>query len=234
MFWKSVIEGLAVLKYWQVWIAVVLYIVITFIFLLIIAKITGEDEYGERMAMGCLFHMIGSILLHGMLMGLMVAFLLPILLGGPGTTPVSVIVSLLWPIIRIGVFAIIVVTLLCLIPFVGGLIAHSPGIQAFLVGIITFRLLSTYAIDRVLTEVNFQGTVYPGFWASIGFLIIAGILVWVVMFSLALLSIPLEYTTIGELIPVVIGPVLGVLGGIIPLFMYSSYVRLSITQLIGG
>ncbi|GAH14812.1 unnamed protein product, partial [marine sediment metagenome] len=31
----------------------------------------------------------------------------------------------------------------------------------------------------------------------------------------------------------VIAPVLGVLVGIIPLFMYSSYVQLSIMQLIG-
>lgn len=55
-----------------------------------------------------------------------------------------------------------------------------------------------------------------------------------VMFGLALLSVPLEDTAVGELMPIVIGPVLGVLGGIIPLFMYSFYVRLSIMQLIGG
>jgi len=91
-----------------------------------------------------------------------------------------------------------------------------------------------YAIDEILTEANVQGSVYPGFWASIGFLVIAGVLVRLVMLGLALLSVPLEDTAVGELMPLVIGPVLGILGGIIPLFMYSSYVRLSIMQLIGG
>jgi hypothetical protein len=51
-------------------------------FLMIVAKVAGEDEFRGRMATGCLF-MIGGTVLHGILMGLMVAFLLPILLGAP-------------------------------------------------------------------------------------------------------------------------------------------------------
>lgn len=89
-------------------------------------------------------------------------------------------------------------------------------------------------IDQILSGANVQGSVYPGFWASIGFLIIAGVLVRAIMFGLALFSTRLEFTPIGELIPIVIGPGLSVLGGIILLFMYSSYVRLSIIHLIGG
>jgi len=233
MFWESIIAGLAILGHWQVWVAAVLYMTINFAFLMIVAKMAREDESGGRMATGCLFHMIGGTVLHGILMGLMVAFLLPILLGGPSAAPISGIIALLWRIIKIGVITIVAVTILCIIPLIGRFIASSPGIQAFLEGVIIFRLLSGYAIDQILTKANVQGSVYPGFWASIGFLIIAGILVRVVMFSLALLSVPLKDTAVGGLMLIVIGSVLGVLGGIIPLFMYSSYVRLSIVQLIG-
>jgi hypothetical protein len=234
MFWKSVIEGLAILGHWQVWIAVVVYMAINFAFLMIVAKIAGEDKSGGRMATGCLFHMMGGTVLHGILMSLMVSFLFPILLGRSFTTPISVIIASLWPIVKIGVIAIVAVTIMSIIPLIGGFISNSPGIQAFLEGVIIFRLLSGNVIDHILTEANVQGSVYPGFWASIGFLIIAGILVMVVMFGLSLLSVPLKYTAVGELMLMIIGPVLGVLGGIIPLFMYSSYVRLSIIQLIGG
>lgn len=232
MFWKSIVAGLAILGHWQVWVAAVLYMVINFAFLMIVAKIAGEDESGGRMATGCLFQIIGSTVLHGILMGLLVAFLLPILLGGASAAPISGIIALLWPIIKIGFIAIVAVTILSIL--LGGFISISPGTQAFLEGVIIFRLLSQYSIDRILTEANVHGSVYPGFWASIGFLVIAVILVRVVMFSLILLCIPLQNTALEELIPTVIGPVLGILGGIIPLFMYSSYVRLSIMKLLGG
>ena len=236
MFWKSIIEGLAILSHWQIWVATILYMAVNFAFLMIAATVAGKDESGGRMATGCLFHMIGGTVLHGILMGLMVAFLLPILLGGPSAAPISAIIALLWPIIKIGVIAIVAISILSFIPLIGGFVANSPGIQAFLAGVIIFRLLSGYVIDQILTEANVQGSVYPGFWASLGFLVIAGVLVRLVMFCLALVSVLLENTPVGELIPIVIGPVFGVLGilvGIIPLFMYSSYVRLSIMQLMG-
>lgn len=235
VFWMSISEGLLILRHWQVWVAVILYMAINLAFLMIIsiATIGKGDQSGGRMAMGCLFHTVGGAVLHALLMGSMVAFLLPILLGGTSATPISAIVSLLWPIVKAGVIAIVVVTILAFIPLIGQLIADSPGIHAFLEGVIILRVLSGYAIDQILTEADVQGIVYPGFWESIGFLVIAGVLVRVVMFGVALLSVPLKDTTGGELMTMTVGPVLGVLGGIIPLFMYSSYIRLSIMQLIG-
>jgi len=234
MFWKSIIQGLLILGFWQVWIPVVAYMTINFVFLMIVANMVGEEKSGGRMATGCLFHMIGGTVLHGTLMSLMVAFLLPILLGSSTAAPITEIIALLYPIIKIGIIAIIAVTILSIVPIIGRFIADSPGIQAFLEGVIIFRLLSGYTIEQMLTEAHVQSNVFPGFWLSIGYLIIAGILVRLVIFGLALFSVSLEDTVVGELMPIVIGPALGVLGGIIPLFMYSSYVRLSIIQLIGG
>jgi hypothetical protein len=232
MFWKSITEGLLILGNWQVWVTAVVYMAVNFAFLMIVTKLAGEDESGGRMAAGCLFHMIGGTVLHGILMGLMISFLLPILLGAKSVAPLSAIISMLWPIMKVGLIAIIGVTVLCFIPLIGGPIANSPGIQAFMEGVIIFRLISGDMIDYVLNKANVQGSVYPGFWESIGFLVIAGVFVRAVMFGLALLSMPLEDTEVGALIPVVVGPVFGILGGIIPVLMYSSYTRLAIVQLI--
>lgn len=239
IFLMSIIEGLAVLGHWEVWASVVLYLAAVFVFMRIGATVMGADEYSGRDISIFLFYIMGASLFQGILMSLMIAFLLPILLGGPSATPISVIVVSLWPIIKIGVIASILVTISCFIPLIGGFIRSSPGIQVFLEGVVIFRLLSEYAIGLILTEANVYGNVYPGFWASIGFLIIAGVLVMVMMMGLPLLlrllSIsPYPYNPVAETLSIVAGSVIGVLGGILPIFMYSSYVQLSIIQLLGG
>ena len=234
MFWKSIIEGLAIFGHWQVWGTFVLYMIVSFAFLMILVKVVGEGKSVGRFAIGCLFRMIMGPVLHGILMSLTIAFLLPILLGASSATPVSAIIASMWWTIIIGVFAIVVVTMLTVIPVIGGFIADSPGIQAFMEGVIIFRFLSVDAIDQIMTEANVQGSVYPGFWVSIGYLIIAAVLVRAIMAGLVLLSVRLKDTALGELMPIVVAPVLGVIGGIISLAMYSSYVRLSIMQLVVG
>ncbi len=54
------------------------------------------------------------------------------------------------------------------------------------------------------------------------------------MLGLGLLSTFLEDTPIKELVLMITGPVVQVLRGLASLFMYSSYVRLSVIQLIAG
>jgi hypothetical protein len=236
MFWSSVLSGLVLLLHWQVWVAVVLYVSVSIVFLIAVAAVMGRDESGGRMAVGCLFQMIGGTVLHGILMGILVAFLLPIILGGSSATPFSVIVGWLLPVAKIGVIAIVVVTIAGLVPFVGGFIAASPGIQAFLEGVIIFTALSASAIEQIMSDAKVQGNVYPGFWECIGFLVIAGILVRLIMLASSLilgLTVDPE-KSVGGLMIATVTPALGVLGGIIPLFMYGSYIRLSVGQLVRG
>ena len=158
IFWMSVIEGLAVLGHWEVWASVILYLTAVFVFMTIGATVMGVDEYGGRNISGFLFYIIGASLFQGILMSLMLFFLLPILLvrGASATTVAEIVVSL-WPIIKIGVIASILVTISCFTPLIGGFIRSSPGIQVFLEGVIIFRLLSGYTIGLILTEANVYG-----------------------------------------------------------------------------
>ncbi len=235
IFLMSIIEGLAVLGRWEVWVSVVLYLAAVFVFMMVVATVMGVDEYGGRNLSVFLFYIIGASLFQGLLMSLMLSFLLPILLVGSSATPVSVIVGSLWPIIEIGVIASILVTISCFIPLIGGFIRSSPGIQVFLEGVIIFRFLSGYVIDLMLTEANVYGNVYPGLLASIGFLIIAGVLGSGAMMGLPSLLrlLPISpYNPVVKLLLIAVGSMIGVLVGILPIFMYSSYVRLSIMQLL--
>lgn len=234
MFWKSIIEGFAILGHWQVITAAIIYAAAILCFMLITTTLIGKNGLETGTIVGFGVQIIGGIVLEGILMGLVVVFLIPILLGESSANSISTVFSLLWPAVKIGILASVAVTMLCLVPFFGGLIAQSNTIQVFLEGVIIFRLFSEHTIEQMLIETNAQSGVYPGVWACIGFIVIASITGWLTIALIALLSIPFEDTAIGELIPIVGAPVLGVLVGMIPLFMYTSYVRLSIMQLIGG
>lgn len=219
--------------HWQVWVSVLAYAAINLAFLFAIGTAMGSDDSsGGRQAAGCLFHMFGGTILNGILMGFLVTFLLPIMLGGSSFLPFDAAMSLALPVVKVGVMAVIAVTVLCFVPLVGSFIAQSPGIQAFMEGAIIFRVLSGYTINEVLSQANVTGDIYPGLLSSIGYIIISTILIYGILFGLSFLSTILKNDYIEEIMPVVIGPALGVLGGIIPLFMYSSYVRLSVQSLL--
>lgn len=234
MFWKSVITGLAAFGHWQVWVAVIFYMAVNSVFLVIVAKIAGEGKSGSRMAAGCFSYAIGGIVLHGMLMSLLVAFLFPILLGNPSAAPISEIIASLGTIIVIGIVATGAVMILSFVPLISNFVDCIPGVEVFLEGFIIFRLLCRLSLDQVLAKANIQGSVYPGFWSVLGFLIIAGVIAGLLMLGLGLLSALLKDAVIQELVLMIIAPMIGVLGGIVALFMYGSYVQLSTIQLIMG
>lgn len=96
------------------------------------------------------------------------------------------------------------------------------------------RRLCRGSLDRMLAEASIQGSVCPGFWSILGFLVIAGLITEVLLLGLGLLSMLLENTRIQVLLLMILAPIVGVLGGFTALFMYSSYVRLSVVQLLTG
>lgn len=228
MFFQSVIQGFNIFTHWQVWVAIIMYVAIYFAYLISLNTFFNKDDTNANIVVGCLVYTFGELLIHAFLMGSMIAFLLPILLGGTSATPVLVVISSLWSIIKIGLFATIAVMIIGFIPPFGQMISRTPGVQAFLEGLIIFRIFSSQIIYQLQTTSPIDVIIYPGFWATIGFIIIALALVTIVIIVLTFISVYLENTVIGELMPEVLGPIIGVLSGFLPLFMYSTYVRLAI------
>lgn len=237
LFLKSIIEGLLILRYWQVWCSALLYVAIMLGFTITAGLIMGVHkpsyksymgpfESGRRAFVGYFFFSVVGLVLEGTLMSVMIALLLPILLGGPSSTSISEMISSLWPIFKFGCIATVVITIMCVIPFFGHYIARSTTIQIFLAGIIIFRLMSHPVIEELIIKSNFQGEVYPGIFVSIGFLIIAGAFFLVGMAISALI----EYLA-GPALSILSACTLGVVAGLIPVFMFCSYVRLSLYKL---
>lgn len=131
MFWNSIVGGLKLFSNWQVWGACIIYAIVMLIFFFIISKITGDSEDSGRGMVGYFTFAIGGIALEGILMSLTVIFLFPILLGQQSITPISEVLNFLWPIVKAGLIATVIVTIITIMPLIGNLIAYSPGAQTF-------------------------------------------------------------------------------------------------------
>lgn len=148
MFWDSVILGIKIFVHWQIWVAILIYVVVFCAFQIGCGMLVGEKQEGDRAMVGFLTHMIGGPLLQGILMGLFVLFLMPIMFGNNYITPWSVAVPLMWPAVKIGVVAIIGVFILCFIPVIGTFVANSHAIQSFLIG----SILVKFFVDASITQ----------------------------------------------------------------------------------
>jgi len=228
MFWDSITEGLSILSHWQIWAAVIVYAVVNNVALIVSGLIAG-DESGGRQAAGCLFWLIGGTILQAAMAGLLIAYLLPLLLGGEEANTLSEIFSAIWPLTKASGIACLTVIGLTLIPVAGQIVAHSPGIQSFLVCVIIFRLLVADGIEQLI-QGNDLWSVYPGFWQSAAYFLIASALIWITNIVFAYLMVLLEERgyDLSSILGLVVAPIIGVLVGLLPLFMYASYVQLAV------
>lgn len=228
MFWESVFNGFVVFGNWQVWAAMIVYVVIMIGVLVLTSSISGGQESGGRGAAGCLTWLVGGTAVQVVLMGVMIAFLLPLLLGGKETAPLSTIWELIWPITKASIVAFVAVTILTFIPLIGTIISQSSGIQLFLEGVIIFRVLSSNFIVEVMAKTNTKTDILPGLLEVIGYIVIAGALSWLFIIIISALSALLDRYGNGEIFMFYIAPVVSVAGGLLPLFMYTSYIYLSL------
>lgn len=233
MFWHSVLNGLSVLLHWQVWVALALFGLAHLVWLLGVGLLMGNSDSGRRMAAGCLTHMIGGTVLQAVLLGLLVFFLTPIMLGGNQAMPVSLIGTLAWPILVASFTALVVGFLLAFIPIVGGLITNTPGLSDFIEGIIIFRIFSAAFLEGFLEKAGLSTDIYPGFWQSMGYFILATIFVYACLFAFAAAGTKLSRDRFsGEGTPSMFaGMIMPRLLGLVPLFMYANYATLSIQQM---
>lgn len=240
MFWRSIVEGFAILGHWQVWLAVAAYIALNWAFLFVTGALLGDEE-NPRLRLGCLLGAVGRPLFGGALMAVIMAFILPILLGAPSAASISMIWALFWPIIKTGLIAICAVAVLCFVPVIGAFIAESVGLQTFLLGLIIFRLLTGPFIDLMCTEMAIKAqsvAVYPGFWPSVAFLVVGVTVVTAVKWGIAFTFVAFESkfprltSSLECVASLVVMPLLIPLAGMIPVFMYASYTRFSIVRFL--
>lgn len=233
MFWKSIFQGIEVLfTHWEIWVGILLYGSIFFAYFLIFGLLLSknEDSAGTQ-ATGCLTHMFAGPLLQGLLVAFLVTLILPILMGGDNIIQLSFIGQYWWPIAKAGLISMGITLLLTFLPIIGKFIAETPGTAIFIQGVIVFHMLVNSVIYDTLNSINSEANIFPGFWTTIGFLILSILLIY--LFSILILSILSkfidEYTL--ESYGFIIGNFIGVIPGILTLCIYSSYVVLSINNI---
>jgi len=237
MFWQSVLGGIGVLAHWQVWIALVLYAGLQFAWLIGIGMLMGNSESGGLMAAGCLTHMIGGTVLQSLLLGGVVLFLTPIMLGGDHAMPLGFFTTFAWPIVKACFFALVISFAIAFLPIIGRLITDTPGLDAFIQGIIIFRLFSGAFIEYLLKEANLNvPNLYPGFWSSVGYFVLAIVLFYICLFIFAALGTTITRNQYGgeSGASFIVGMALMQILGLLPLFMYANHVTLAIQKVAGG
>jgi len=231
MFWASLLAGAAVLLQWKIWVALLLYVIANWIVLSVGAGLFSAAESGSGKAggAGCIFMFIVHPLLQGVLISFFIVFMLPVMLGSSSTTGLSDVASMVWPVTKAGIVATVAVAVLCFIPIIGSLIAGSVGLQTFIMGAIVFRLFFAAIEDEF--QMPAGQPIYPSVWNCLGYLVISAILVWLLTMLGALLSSFLEasdHDGASTGTAVMVGSLLGILGGFLPLFMYIQYVVLAV------
>lgn len=213
MFWQSLINGFGIFGYYQVWVMLLTIFIINSVVLIISGLISGGGGGGARQASGCLsFLLLGSVS-NIFLMSLAVAYILPVMLGSDQFTGFLWIKEHTWVLIKAGGIAYIGTIILGIIPVVGR-IFDVPGVDKFFQGMIILRISlgPTLDIDKVI---------YPSIWELIGYAAVCGVISYLIMLLMALLSDKLRIE-IDSTPMVMISASLGYIVGLAVLSMYCN------------
>jgi len=216
MFWSSIIGGLKVLTFWEVYVAALIFTVISIGPMMIFGLIGQKNE-----AIGCLGGMLIAPVFQALATLIFVFTLFPILLGlgedAAWSFPWKLLFSSPWPMIKAALIILLATIILAFIPILGQIQSlHTFASGAISLIIIVGILHSGYP-DMPVEKIHFM----PGILTIIGFLVIAGIVSWASTMLLAVIA-----TAMGEKAEdysMLIAMPLGGVFGMIPVFIYGSY-----------
>jgi len=224
MFLKAVGAGLNVLLHWQVWVAAISSILVLFAFQAFIATTMGKKQSVGSSPSGCLTMVVGGTILQSLVNSAFFTALIPIILGGQSALPLGVLFEHCGRIATIGFLGMAASLLVSFIPIVSG----SHAVPSFVQGVVVCRLLAGTELEAIATSHGVT-LVYPGFWQSVGFVIIAvamGLLA--IGVATILLSLVDHWDkAVAPFVPPAMGS-LGIVFAYLPVFMYMKYAVLGL------
>jgi hypothetical protein len=233
-FIHSIGMGFSLLASKYVWIDIAAYVVVTGIFMLSVAVVSAIGG-SAREGLGCAAMVIGRPLLHSLLLSAIIMHLLPILTGGTSPNSLNQIKELVPVLLLIGLIASVAVGFLSILPVLGSLITSNTIFELFLESVVIYRIVMSGMLPHKATNPSLA---YPGFWESVGYVVVTTILIFIglgvtTFLKQAYNSLRKPYCyrieedsepgAITQWIVLLLCPILGLL----PLFMYASYVRLA-------
>ncbi len=195
------------------------------LFWYLIKKFSTFAADPERAGPGCLIQILG-LLFQTILIALFVFLLLPIFLGQSQSISWQAVEPLGFVAIRASLLALIIVTLISFLPFLGRWMAGSPGLETFLLATLTFRFLSPLYINALVGDSIPMKSFFPGVWDSLGYLLMALVLTRLTMVVVFYLKKPIGPYKSNQ--PGLWGPLIDILAGILPFLMYAQGVALRV------
>ncbi|MBI3014823.1 MAG: hypothetical protein HYY65_07160 [Candidatus Tectomicrobia bacterium] len=227
MFWDSVVAGLKVLTYWQTYVAGLEYLAIFFIPMIVIGMIMEKNERIGG-AVGCL-SMFFLPVLQVAAMAVFVLTLAPVIFGfsgeAAGSFPWKVITLAPGAFFKLVGVLVVAAIVLAFIPILGRLQSLHTLVLGGIALMFVLGLLDSINPGVVKGRIDFV----PGFWFSVGLLVIGGVMSWIGMMVAALIvtAIDMAQEGLGQLIMFPIGAIFG----FIPVFMYGAWLG---AQVRGG
>jgi len=225
MFWDSVVAGLKILTYWEVYVAGIEYVVICYLPLSVaIAGATTRKvslvEIVDRINLKVFLILMPTI--HATALVVMFLTVAPIILGF--SEDANWIAP--WKFVTIAprTFLVLVIKLVILtfifplIPVVG----RMQSLQTLVLGSVTLMSIVRISVGNYVDFI-------PDFWFSVGLVIIGCVMSWISMMVAALLASVMDRIEegLGKLLMFPVAPMFG----FVPVFMYGAWLG---AQIGGG
>lgn len=228
MFWKSVIGGLGMFLHWQTWLIVMGAFGLQMIFRVLLAIFI--ERAGERYPVfgiaGFITHALVEGIMWGSFLVLTLVFLFPLMVGFNVITPVSVVLKDIRFIFITGFQVFILLAAISFIPLIGNLIG-THNIALYIGSIIVYRNLLGSLTDGTPIE-PFVEQAYPGFFTSVGFLVVTYALQYVALIPIALKKTIEDPYGLGNDGPGFGSLVVLSIFSYLPVFMYAEYVKIAL------
>ncbi len=219
MFWDAVVGGLRMFTHWQTYVAIVEFLLISWIPMVIIGF---AMESGGRAGglIGCL-SMLVLPLLQTFAIAVFVLTLGPIILGlskeAAWSFPWVLAMDDWWVTVKFIASLFFAALVLAFIPFIGKMHSFTMLIIGAVALMIVLGLVNRAQNGIVDQKVHF----WPGFWFALGLFVVGALLGWLGMLVAAMVgTIPESiWPGTGTLLAVPIGAIFGFL----PLFIYGAW-----------
>jgi len=227
MFWDSVLAGLKALSYWEIFVAGLEYLAIFFIPILIVGMLMEKSEGAIGYA-GCL-SIIFFPVLQSAALAVMMLTIAPIIFGfaedAAWSFPWQLIALEPWLFCKLVGILLVAAIVLAFMPILGSLQSLHTLVLGGISLIFVLSLLDSVNPGVVMGQVDFL----PGFWFSVGLIVIGGVMSWVGMMVAALAATTLEFAQegVGQII---MSPIAAIFG-FLPVFMYGAWLG---AQVRGG
>jgi hypothetical protein len=231
MIWDSIKLGFQILAHWEIWLASFIFSLIFLILYLFFGFLIFKTLEKEKTAsFGLVLSFILPTFIQVFITSMLVVLVLPIMMGGENLTSVSFLLDEWWSIMKAGFIGLIIIFALSIMPLIGNLVTKTHGISTFIIGIVVFHKIAGGFLKQIQQVTGANVNLKPDYWTLIGFVLLSWIVIWVlhiIIFAILTTTRLVSLNTL-ENRANYLGPIIGIIPGLVTVAIYISYVMLKL------